>query len=103
MRSFVYRERRPFDPMRLKTLVGRAWPGVVRTKGFFWLATRPHHVGEITQAGALVRTGKRGVWWASVPRHQWADQPNSAPPRNPISIQSRVTGGRGSSSSAATR
>lgn len=79
MRSFVYRERRPFDPMRLKALVGRAWPGVVRTKGFFWLATRPHHVGEISQAGALVRTGKRGVWWASVPRHQWADQPNSAP------------------------
>lgn len=64
MRSFVYRERRPSDPMRLKASVGRAWPGVVRTKGFFWLATRPHHVGEICQAGALVRTGKRGVWWA---------------------------------------
>ncbi|TWI20763.1 G3E family GTPase [Mesorhizobium tianshanense] len=75
IRSFVYRERRPFDPMRLKAFVGKPWPGVVRTKGFFWLATRPHHVGEISQAGALVRTGKRGVWWASVPRHQWPDHP----------------------------
>ena len=73
IRSFVYRERRPFDPMKLKAFLDRPWPGVVRTKGFFWLATRPHHVGEISQAGAMMRTGKRGVWWASVPRHQWPD------------------------------
>ncbi len=75
IRSFVYRERRPFDPMRLKDFINRAWPGVVRAKGFFWLATRPHYVGEISQAGALIRTGKRGLWWSSVPRHQWPDHP----------------------------
>ncbi|MBX3582345.1 MAG: zinc metallochaperone GTPase ZigA [Rhizobiaceae bacterium] len=73
IRSFVYRERRPFDPMKLSAFVNQSWPGVVRAKGFFWLATRPHYVGEISQAGALVRTGKRGLWWASVPRHQWPD------------------------------
>jgi G3E family GTPase len=71
--SFVYRERRPFDPMKLQAFIDRAWPGVVRAKGFFWLATRPHHVGEISQAGALVRTGKRGLWWSSVPRSRWPD------------------------------
>jgi G3E family GTPase len=75
IRSFVYRERRPFDPMKLKAFVDKSWPGVVRTKGFFWLATRPHYVGEISQAGALIRTGKRGLWWASVPKHQWPDHP----------------------------
>ena len=75
IRSFVYRERRPFDPTKLQVFVNRSWPGVVRAKGFFWLATRPHHVGELSQAGALVRTGKRGLWWASVPRHQWPDHP----------------------------
>jgi len=75
IRSFVYRERRPFDPMKLKAFINRSWPGVVRTKGFFWLATRPHYVGEISQAGTLVRTGKRGLWWASVPKHQWPDHP----------------------------
>lgn len=73
--SFVYRQRRPFDPMRLKAFIDRPWPGVVRTKGFFWLATRPHHVGEISQAGALIRTGKRGLWWASVPKYRWPDHP----------------------------
>lgn len=75
IRSFVYRERRPFDPMKLKAFINKPWPGVVRTKGFFWLATRPHYVGEISQAGALIRTGKRGLWWASVPQHQWPDHP----------------------------
>jgi G3E family GTPase len=69
--SFVYRERRPFDPLKLQGFINRSWPGVVRAKGFFWLATRPHHVGELSQAGALVRTSKRGLWWASVPKDQW--------------------------------
>ncbi|NGN43395.1 GTP-binding protein [Mesorhizobium sp. CGMCC 1.15528] len=73
--SFVYRERRPFDPLKLQAFINRSWPGVVRAKGFFWLATRPHHVGELSQAGALVRTGKRGLWWASVPKDQWPDHP----------------------------
>jgi G3E family GTPase len=75
IRSFVYRERRPFDPVKLKAFINKSWPGVVRAKGFFWLATRPHYVGEISQAGALIRTGKRGLWWSSVPRHQWPDHP----------------------------
>jgi len=73
IRSFVYRARKPFDPQKLQAFVDRPWPGVVRAKGFFWLATRPHHVGEISQAGALVRTGRRGLWWASVPKTQWPD------------------------------
>jgi G3E family GTPase len=75
IRSFVYREKRPFDPMKLKSFVNRSWPGVVRTKGFFWLATRPHYVGELSQAGALVRTGKCGIWWSVVPKQQWPDHP----------------------------
>jgi G3E family GTPase len=75
IRSFVYRARRPFEPMRLQEFVQRAWPGVVRAKGFFWLATRPHHVGELSQAGAQVRTGKRGLWWSAVPASRWPDDP----------------------------
>ncbi len=73
IRSFVYRERRPFDPAKLQRFFDTAWPGVVRAKGFFWLATRPHHVGEVSQAGALLRTGKMGLWWSSVPRERWPD------------------------------
>ncbi|MCO5065625.1 MAG: GTP-binding protein [Rhizobiaceae bacterium] len=71
IRSFVYREKRPFDPLKLHNFINSSWPGVVRTKGFFWLATRPDHVGELSQAGALVKTGKRGLWWSAVPRAHW--------------------------------
>ncbi|MDX8509781.1 zinc metallochaperone GTPase ZigA [Mesorhizobium captivum] len=75
VRSFVYRARRPFVPALFKAFVDRAWPGVVRAKGFFWLATRPNHVGELSQAGALVRTERRGLWWSAVPKQQWPDHP----------------------------
>lgn len=75
VRSFVYRARRPFDPERFQSFIDKGWPGVVRAKGFFWLATRPDFVGEISQAGALVRTGKRGRWWSSVPRQYWPEEP----------------------------
>lgn len=73
--SFVYRARNPFDPTRFKAFIDRSWPGVIRAKGFFWLATRPHHVGEMSQAGALVRTQKMGLWWSSVPKQQWPQDP----------------------------
>lgn len=75
IRSFVYRARKPFDPTKFQAFIDKSWPGVVRAKGFFWLATRPHHVGEISQAGALVRTGKMGLWWTSVSREQWPQDP----------------------------
>ncbi|MDQ0455969.1 zinc metallochaperone GTPase ZigA [Rhizobium paknamense] len=71
IRSFVYKARRPFHPARFQAFIDQSWPGVIRAKGFFWLATRPHHVGEISQAGPLVRTGRMGLWWSSVPRQQW--------------------------------
>jgi len=73
--SFVYRARRPFDPTRFQTFIDKSWPGVVRAKGFFWLATRPDYVGELSQAGALVRTNKRGRWWSAVPRSYWPQEP----------------------------
>jgi G3E family GTPase len=75
IRSFVYRARRPFAPMAFNAFINKPWPGVVRAKGFFWLATRPNFVGELAQAGALVRTSKRGLWWSAVPRERWPDNP----------------------------
>lgn len=73
VRSFVYRARQPLDPARFQAFLDSSWPGVIRAKGFFWLATRPDFVGEISHAGALVRTGKMGLWWSSVPKHRWPD------------------------------
>ncbi len=69
--SFVYRARRPFDPEKFHKFINSTWPGVIRSKGHFWLATRPQWVGELSQAGPLVRTEGLGVWWVSVPKNQW--------------------------------
>jgi len=44
---------------------------VVRSKGFFWLATRPSFAGSWSQAGGVSRQGLAGMWWASVPKERW--------------------------------
>ncbi|KGG91891.1 MULTISPECIES: zinc metallochaperone GTPase ZigA [Comamonas] len=69
--SFVYRSRRPFHPERFHRLVETEWPGVIRSKGFFWLASRPAKVGDWSQAGAVCRNGLAGRWWATVPQEHW--------------------------------
>jgi len=74
--NFVYRARLPFHPEKFHAFVNADWPGVVRAKGHFWLATRPDWVGEISQAGALVRTEAMGIWWAAVPKTRWPDHPD---------------------------
>ena len=71
--SFVWRARRPFVPERFDEFLQTPLPGVIRAKGHFWLATRPHWAGEFSLAGAMVGTRKMGLWWAAVPRTQWPD------------------------------
>ncbi len=73
--SFVYRARRPFHPQRFWLLVHSEWPGVIRSKGHFWLATRPDMVGDWSQAGAVARHGLAGTWWADVDPDNWPDDP----------------------------
>ena len=72
--SFVYRARAPFDPKKIHEFFTQEWPGVIRTKGFFWLSSRPDFVGEISQAGAFVRHKGIGRWWASIPKNEWPDR-----------------------------
>jgi G3E family GTPase len=73
--NFVYRARRPFDPQKFHAFIGSNWPGVIRAKGHFWLATRPQWVGELSQAGAIVRNEALGFWWAAIPKERWPDHP----------------------------
>ncbi|KQV16365.1 4-hydroxytetrahydrobiopterin dehydratase [Rhizobium sp. Root1203] len=73
--SFVYRERRPFDPARFRSFLDKPWPGVLRAKGHFWLATRPQHVGLMSAAGVQRRCEPMGLWWAVVPRQDWPPHP----------------------------
>jgi len=77
IRNFVYRARRPFHPQRFWQVVNHQMAGVLRSRGYFWLATRPEFAGVWSQAGALARQGYAGRWWVSVPREQWPQDTDS--------------------------
>ncbi|MDO8183966.1 zinc metallochaperone GTPase ZigA [Conexibacter sp. JD483] len=69
--SFVYRAQRPLHPQRFERALARRWAGVLRAKGFFWLASRNDQVGQWSVAGRVQRYGYAGRWWATVPQSQW--------------------------------
>ncbi|KAL4737120.1 CobW/HypB/UreG, nucleotide-binding domain-containing protein [Aspergillus similis] len=46
---------------------------ILRSKGFFWLATRPSHFGEWSQAGSMLTVGCGGPWFAEVPDDAWPE------------------------------
>jgi G3E family GTPase len=73
--SFVWRARRPVHPARFKALIEGDLPGVVRAKGFFWLATRPAWVGEWQLAGRMGRHQGAGFWWAAIEEKRWPEDP----------------------------
>ncbi|HBE69816.1 MAG TPA: hypothetical protein DDW52_16850 [Planctomycetaceae bacterium] len=73
--NFVYRARRPFHPQRFFDRLNSDWSGVLRSKGFFWLANRLDKIGVWSQAGRVARLDFGGFWWAAVPQEHWPDSP----------------------------
>jgi hypothetical protein len=47
---------------------------VIRSKGNFWLATRPEYCGNWSQAGAISRNELAGFWWAATPKVYWPEE-----------------------------
>ncbi|WP_058546480.1 zinc metallochaperone GTPase ZigA [Pseudomonas fluorescens] len=77
--STAYRARRPFHPERFFNFIDRPWPNgqLLRSKGFFWLASKPEEAGSWSQAGGLMRHGFAGRWWRFVPKNQWPQDEES--------------------------
>jgi G3E family GTPase len=73
--SFVYRSRVPFHPERFWTLIQDpdTWDGVLRSKGFFWLASRMDVTGLWSQAGGSGSCEPAGMWYAAVPEAEWPE------------------------------
>jgi G3E family GTPase len=71
--SFVYRARRPFHPGRFWKHINSDWAGVIRSKGFFWLATRNDFTGLWSQAGNASRAEPAGMWYAALPKEEWPE------------------------------
>jgi len=69
--SFVYRSQKPFDPKRFWNYVQQNFPAtIIRSKGLFWLASRPDQALVWGQAGGSLKADSAGVWWSSMPFEQ---------------------------------
>lgn len=69
--SLIYRARRPFHPERLWRAVQESMEGILRIKGFFWLASHPNRIGYWSQAGSSLRLEGKGQWWADIAKSEW--------------------------------
>ncbi|BBH68001.1 cobalamin biosynthesis protein CobW [Actinoplanes sp. OR16] len=68
--SCVFRQKRPFHPARLHTALERITGRVVRSRGHFWLASRPDMVLSWESASVL-RIEGAGGWLADLPDSSW--------------------------------
>ena len=71
--NFVYERRIPFHPQRFFDFLQKDWPGVIRSKGIFWLATRLKMSGVWSRAGSISRHECGGYFWAALPRSYWPE------------------------------
>ncbi|MEM8685639.1 MAG: zinc metallochaperone GTPase ZigA [Pseudomonadota bacterium] len=73
--SFTYLARRPFHPQKFYDFLHstEGYGKLIRSKGYFWLASRPQFAGQWSQAGGIARFGFAGLFWKAVPQDNWPD------------------------------
>ncbi len=77
--SFSYVARRPFHPERAFEFFHdtEKFGKLIRSKGYFWLASRPEFAWQWSQAGGIARYGFAGMFWHAVPRDKWPEDEES--------------------------
>ena len=83
--SFVYRTMHPFDAYKLWQFfhAPENFAGVLRSKGFFWVAAEHEIAYEWAQAGGISNVSPSGMWWAAVPREHWGHPDGERPDQKP--------------------
>jgi G3E family GTPase len=75
--GFAYCRRRPFHPQRFFDLMHTDWlsrhGAVLRSRGYFWLASRLDISGHWEQAGGACRHGAAGLWWSATDATDWPE------------------------------
>ena len=79
--SFTYRTPHPFDAEKLWDFVNDedVWRGILRSKGFFWVAADDQVAYELAQAGGVNSVTPAGTWWAAVPTEDWGHPEGERP------------------------
>jgi len=83
--SFTYRTPQPFDAEKLWAYLidDDNWKGILRSKGFFWVAADHRVAYEWAQAGGASEVNPAGMWWAAVPRDEWPFPEGQGPDKQP--------------------
>ena len=73
--SFSYEARRPFNPQKFHEFLHSTekFGKLLRSKGYFWLATRPQLAGQWSQAGGIATYGFAGMFWKAIPEKDWPE------------------------------
>lgn len=62
---------RPFHPERLWNVIESDWPGILRCRGHFWIASQPERCFSWEQTAGVRHFECMGHWWVATPRDQW--------------------------------
>lgn len=69
--SLSFSSRRPFHPARLLAALEKGIPGLIRAKGYLWLAGDSNRAWFLTMAGKSMNASPIGYWWSAVPEKEW--------------------------------
>jgi len=71
--SFVFKARKPFHPQKFWDFLHQNLPQgrLLRSKGYFWLASQPQIANVWQQAGGIAHHSLAGMFWKAVPEEQW--------------------------------